>query len=1048
MSILKTIRLGTLPRFFSDLDTHYYFVTAFGYFDLFDPSDFDPEAGMWPLVKELTTPDGPFDTGMPKPAGEVLVAGDAVAPSNTPTKMMAVELKFGRVEKRLLVIGDRHWRYASDGVLFTEPQPFRRMPITWERAFGGPDVPMNPAGRGANAKARLDAGEGVLLPNIEDPNRPITALSDAPAPIGFGPHGVMSPLRQQHAGTYDEAWLRTRHPGPAEDFDWSFHQMAPLDQRQRGFLKGDERFVISGMNADHPTLRSRLPGMRVRAFVNHTVGHQDVLAEVETRIDTVWLLPTVGKGIVIYRGGLRVERPDAKSVKDLMLGYERMSDEPRPISHYSEVHRLRTDPETAALYTLRESQLRPDMPEEERAQREMEREQQAEDQRRKLLESFEASVAQAFASVGLPAPPSGSLPKVDLPKLPAVTKRDIAEMDVDLVGLTKAVDKIRADALARADAVAAEAKTRIAGEIDRLMPQLDGAIPASAAQKLASFRGTLPAAATPPAPAGPNIMDRLSEVVTSSPAGADEGARILQTVRDAIAASDSGPAPGADLVTLKARAQGLPSGRRLAPAIQMVKDTMPKDLGDPVAMLPPGMPDAVTGAMNAAQPKAGGSPAKVIEDTETFLASIGAKAGKTMGPAAGAFDGAVRTVGQNVASLKSAGPLLDTVLNAQMPPPAAVDDATVEDLMTQLEAAADRFEEEFTNARRMSPAALAPNPELDERTARELGAYVLELHDAGEALAGRDLAGAFLQGADFSDADLSGVMLEKADLTGASFRGARLDDAVFAEAVLKGADFTGASMARANLSRVVGEGAFFDGSRMTGARLFEANLTQARMRGVNLSEATGIQTRMERMDASNTRWDGFVFLKAQLSGANFEGASFARCQFLEVEMADVRMPGASFEKCAFIKVSAPNLDLSKARMARCGIVGENDLTGLLAEGLRATGVGWRGAKLQAACFRAAVLDATDFGGTDLRDADLGWASLKRTMLADSDLTGASLRGANLREALLLGADLTRASLRDASLFSANLMGATLTMSDLTNTNLNRTELARQGNVAG
>ena len=133
-------------------------------------------------------------------------------------------------------------------------------------------------------------GDGFSLPNIEDPARLITSIDDAPAPVGLGVD-VMHPERQRLAGTHDETWLRKRHPGHAFDFDWNYYHEAPRDQWRPDFFRGDEVIRIVGMNADHPTITSRLPGMRVRAFLNIETEGGTALSEVSTRLDTVWLFP-------------------------------------------------------------------------------------------------------------------------------------------------------------------------------------------------------------------------------------------------------------------------------------------------------------------------------------------------------------------------------------------------------------------------------------------------------------------------------------------------------------------------------------------------------------------------------------------------------------------------------------------------------------------------------------------------------------------------------------------------------------------------------------
>src|SRR5215475_7525987 len=100
------------------------------------------EIALWPAAAEACR--GAIDEGLPKVKGEVLVFGSChnlPAPRavsqirvrvSPPTATPLAEKR--TVDKRLAVIGDRWWHRG----VFTPPQPFTIMPITWALAFGGP----------------------------------------------------------------------------------------------------------------------------------------------------------------------------------------------------------------------------------------------------------------------------------------------------------------------------------------------------------------------------------------------------------------------------------------------------------------------------------------------------------------------------------------------------------------------------------------------------------------------------------------------------------------------------------------------------------------------------------------------------------------------------------------------------------------------------------------------------------------------------------------------------------------------------------------------
>ena len=76
-----------------------------------------------------------------KPATDVLVNGHAYAPAGKRAEEVDVNMRVGRITKHLRVFGDRHWHSGISGRFKQSlPGKFDRMPITYERAFGGWDM--------------------------------------------------------------------------------------------------------------------------------------------------------------------------------------------------------------------------------------------------------------------------------------------------------------------------------------------------------------------------------------------------------------------------------------------------------------------------------------------------------------------------------------------------------------------------------------------------------------------------------------------------------------------------------------------------------------------------------------------------------------------------------------------------------------------------------------------------------------------------------------------------------------------------------------------
>ncbi len=251
-----------------------------------------------------------------KPATDVTVWGEACAPHDKPTRRVDVAVRVGPCAVDLRVHGDRVWqRNVTFGARPSEPAPFLRMPLTWERAYGGVAAsstpqrpkfePRNPVGCGFETDVNEAVGKPV--PNLEDPRQPISRLSDWPQPVGLSPIARHWQPRVSYAGTYDDAWKRERAPLWPSDFDERFFCGAPPSLQARPHLVGGEPVVLSGM---HPagTIACRLPALR---FVCRSRFTDRVLRTVP-RLDGVLIDATVGRLTLYYRAAIPAYRSLAR----------------------------------------------------------------------------------------------------------------------------------------------------------------------------------------------------------------------------------------------------------------------------------------------------------------------------------------------------------------------------------------------------------------------------------------------------------------------------------------------------------------------------------------------------------------------------------------------------------------------------------------------------------------------------------------------------------------------------------------------------------------
>ncbi len=131
-----------------------------------------------------------------KPKTDVIVVADAHARGGAPVSALETGIGVGSLVKRLAVLGDHEW---IDGRL-NERRPFAAMPITCARAYGGPDDPGNPVGKGQEM-FRDQRGRRVSpMPNVVHPGRAV-------ASPGAGRPAV--PLRRRRwKGSGSRRWAR------------------------------------------------------------------------------------------------------------------------------------------------------------------------------------------------------------------------------------------------------------------------------------------------------------------------------------------------------------------------------------------------------------------------------------------------------------------------------------------------------------------------------------------------------------------------------------------------------------------------------------------------------------------------------------------------------------------------------------------------------------------------------------------------------------------------------------------------------------------------
>lgn len=255
-----------------------------------------------------------------KPTTDVTLLGHAYAPAGRPASQVDVTLSMASISKTLRVFGDRYWVQGVLGLTMTVPEPFEKMPIVYERAFGGIDVESkDPSQRSWEPKNPVGCGFAVApehlmsrrLPNIEDPGDLITSWRHRPAPAGFGPIAPHWSPRSRWAGTYDEQWEKERQPLVPDDFDERFYLAAPDDQQPPTHLKGGEAVELINLTPAG-YLRFQLPrvflGFETYFYSKEVVRHRPALHAVILEPDVPQVTMVWNTVVQCHAKALKLER--------------------------------------------------------------------------------------------------------------------------------------------------------------------------------------------------------------------------------------------------------------------------------------------------------------------------------------------------------------------------------------------------------------------------------------------------------------------------------------------------------------------------------------------------------------------------------------------------------------------------------------------------------------------------------------------------------------------------------------------------------------------
>ncbi|MBL4630668.1 MAG: DUF2169 domain-containing protein [Paraglaciecola sp.] len=274
-----------------------------------------------------------------KPRADLLLVGTCYSPTKQPINTCQVRFQVAEQSKLLNVFGERYRYGLMDNI--STPEPFTKMSLCYENSFGGKGYSKNPLGKGyTKSENETESEKAWVLANIEDPDTSLSGVINPPEPAGFAPLDKMWQQRYAKIGSYNNDWLKSRWPWFPEDFNWQHFNAAPQDMQVAGYLKGDESLYFENLHAEHAQYQSRLPGIRVRCFINKKCPPDDnnnyKFHEVKMNLDTLWVDMDTEKLALVWRGFTTVLSDEYEEVEHLLIVSEKLTAPPNTLEYYQQ----------------------------------------------------------------------------------------------------------------------------------------------------------------------------------------------------------------------------------------------------------------------------------------------------------------------------------------------------------------------------------------------------------------------------------------------------------------------------------------------------------------------------------------------------------------------------------------------------------------------------------------------------------------------------------------------------------------------------------------
>lgn len=239
-----------------------------------------------------------------KPTTDILLNATAYAPGGQPSTGFSVGMRVGPVKKVLRVKGHQFWEDGVRGVRPSSMEAVDRLPIVYERAYGGyDDEDPDPAKHAMDSRNPVGCGlvtdpkrrVGRALPNFEFPDGAI----EKTGPAGFGALDSFWSPRRELCGTYDEQWQAGRMPLLPHDWNALSLQCSPVDQRPSSALRGGEPVELKNLTPGGE-LKFSLP--KIHLTFNTLIDGRST--EHRAQVSTVIIEPDHPRVIMVWKSVL------------------------------------------------------------------------------------------------------------------------------------------------------------------------------------------------------------------------------------------------------------------------------------------------------------------------------------------------------------------------------------------------------------------------------------------------------------------------------------------------------------------------------------------------------------------------------------------------------------------------------------------------------------------------------------------------------------------------------------------------------------------------